>query len=138
MPQTIVTGDHVATIERASAEGDALWVPILSLEEASGWKLKPEGVCRDEVCVPLPLGLETEFIRPAFFNLAAFAKYMDQPLLRHSASDTWVIGESADARANALRSLQAPDFTLPDLDGKMHSLSDYRGKKVFLASWASW
>ena len=25
---------------------------------------------------------------------------------------------------------QAPDFTLPDQDGKMHSLSDYKGRKV--------
>jgi peroxiredoxin len=37
-----------------------------------------------------------------------------------------------------LTSLEAPDFALPDLDGKMHSLSDYRGKKVFVVSWASW
>ncbi|MBE5865948.1 MAG: thioredoxin-dependent thiol peroxidase [Lachnospiraceae bacterium] len=27
---------------------------------------------------------------------------------------------------------KAPDFTLPDQDGKMHSLSDYAGKKVIL------
>ncbi len=27
---------------------------------------------------------------------------------------------------------KAPDFTLPDKDGKMHSLSDFRGKKVIL------
>ncbi len=27
---------------------------------------------------------------------------------------------------------QAPDFTLPDQDGKMHSLSDYKGRKVIL------
>lgn len=26
----------------------------------------------------------------------------------------------------------APDFTLPDKDGKVHSLSDYRGQKVIL------
>ena len=26
----------------------------------------------------------------------------------------------------------APDFTLPDQNGEMHSLSDYRGKKVIL------
>lgn len=41
-------------------------------------------------------------------------------------------------RRAALASLQAPDFELPDLDGKMHRLSDYRGKKVLLAAWASW
>ena len=46
--------------------------------------------------------------------------------------------EAARARASGLSSLEAPDFTLPDLDGRLHSLSDYRGKKVFLVSWASW
>ena len=28
--------------------------------------------------------------------------------------------------------LTAPEFTLPDQNGKLHSLSDYRGKKVIL------
>ncbi len=32
----------------------------------------------------------------------------------------------------------APDFTFPDLDGRMVSLSDYRGKVVFLNIWATW
>jgi peroxiredoxin Q/BCP len=33
--------------------------------------------------------------------------------------------------------VEAPDFTLPDLDGNLHSLSDYRGRKVVLLTWAS-
>lgn len=28
--------------------------------------------------------------------------------------------------------IQAPDFELPDQDGVMHKLSDYKGKKVIL------
>jgi peroxiredoxin len=32
----------------------------------------------------------------------------------------------------------APDFSLPDLDGKMTSLADYRGKVIFLNIWATW
>ena len=32
----------------------------------------------------------------------------------------------------------APDFTLPSLDGRRVSLSDYRGKRVVLFTWASW
>jgi len=32
----------------------------------------------------------------------------------------------------------AADFTLRDLDGKDHKLSDYRGKVVFLNFWATW
>lgn len=32
----------------------------------------------------------------------------------------------------------APDFTLKDLAGKDHKLSDYRGKTVVLVFWATW
>ena len=32
----------------------------------------------------------------------------------------------------------AKDFSLPDLDGKMHNLRDYRGKVVVLNFWATW
>ena len=32
----------------------------------------------------------------------------------------------------------APDFTVYDLDGKTHKLSDFKGKPVVLNFWASW
>jgi len=32
----------------------------------------------------------------------------------------------------------APDFTLTDIKGKKHNLSDYRGKDVVLVFWATW
>jgi hypothetical protein len=48
------------------------------------------------------------------------------------------LGISAAERAKALASLEAPDFTLPDLDGRPHSLSAQRGKKVLLVAYASW
>jgi peroxiredoxin len=37
-----------------------------------------------------------------------------------------------------LTGYEAADFTLPDLDGTPHRLSDYRGKVVFLNLWATW
>ncbi len=33
---------------------------------------------------------------------------------------------------------QAPDFTLSDIAGKQHKLSDYRGKNVVIVFWATW
>ena len=33
---------------------------------------------------------------------------------------------------------KAPEFTLPSLDRKRVSLSDYLGKKLALFIWASW
>ena len=32
----------------------------------------------------------------------------------------------------------APPFSLPDLDGKTHSLGDFRGKVLMLFFWATW
>jgi len=32
----------------------------------------------------------------------------------------------------------APDFTLSDIEGKEHKLSDYRGKDVLIVFWATW
>ena len=34
--------------------------------------------------------------------------------------------------------LPAPDFTFPDINGKMVSLSDYEGKVVLVNIWATW
>jgi cytochrome c biogenesis protein CcmG/thiol:disulfide interchange protein DsbE len=34
--------------------------------------------------------------------------------------------------------VEAPNFTLPNLDGKEVSLTDYRGKVVLLNLWATW
>jgi len=56
------------------------------------------------------------------------------PARAHAAGTS----ESARERQAALASLEAPDFALPDPTGRMHRLSDYRGKKVFLVTWASW
>lgn len=33
---------------------------------------------------------------------------------------------------------EAPDFSLVDMDGQRHRLSDYRGEGVFLNFWATW
>jgi hypothetical protein len=34
--------------------------------------------------------------------------------------------------------MDAPEFTLPDLEGRKRSLSDFRGKFIMLNFWATW
>ena len=111
-----------------------LLVSPADAERVSGWTLKPEGMCRDELCVPLP----AEARRGGKIDLAAFWQTLGNPVLSDPSGDVWVLGTAADSRANALDGLEAPDFTLPDLAGVPHRLSDLRGKKVFLTTWASW
>lgn len=36
------------------------------------------------------------------------------------------------------KGVKAPNFVLPDLDGKMVSLADFKGKVVLLNIWATW
>ena len=136
----IIYKDRVSHLDGAKAEGDNLWLSAADLTKASGWELKPEGACLRDVCVPIPPARETEFVRDAgnTFNLAAFARHLGQPVVHDDVNGVWYFGEAAAARRASLASLEAPDFELPDLDGKMHKLSDYRGKKVLLAAWASW
>ena len=40
------------------------------------------------------------------------------------------------ARIDPPRSV--PDFSLPDMDGELHTLQDYRGKVVLINFWATW
>jgi cytochrome oxidase Cu insertion factor (SCO1/SenC/PrrC family) len=61
-----------------------------------------------------------------------------QPSAYDAKHQVWVFGPRSDHQNAFVASLAAPNFTLPDMNGKMHSLSDFRGKKVLLVTWASW
>jgi hypothetical protein len=108
---------------------DGLWLTGGDAERATGWTLKPEGMCQDDICVPMP-------VRDGRVDVAAFWQKLGRPVVQ--SGGTWVLGASANQRNDALAGLTAPDFTLPDLAGVPHTLSALRGKKVFLCTWASW
>ena len=135
---TVLTERGVTELEVAEAAIDDLWIATEEVEPLTGWELKPEGFCRGEVCIPVPAGREADFTRTASINVAEFWRLRGCPVLHDAERATWILGEPAKARAAALDSVEAPNFTLPDVDGNPHSLVDYRGKKVLLATWASW
>lgn len=135
---TLLTESGEHEVKGAEASTEALWCPARETRLATGWEAKPEGLCKGPVCVPLPMGREREFVDGGWINLAALWRHLGQPAVRSDRGHAWVLGESAGERTAALASLEAPDFALPDPSGRMHRLSDYRGKKVFLVTWASW
>jgi hypothetical protein len=122
----------------ARPNADGLWVPLSELKALSGWELKPEGVCKDEVCVPVPDARRHALIRDGEFNLTEFARLIEQPVADDENQGVWYFGPPAWEWKSRLTSRMAPDFTLPDLSGHLHTLSELQGKKVFLFFWASW
>jgi len=139
---TIIQDDKPLHFERAIADSKAVWLDAAELKKLAGWELKPEGICRGDLCVPIPPGRDNEFSSKhdgaTWINFSTLADLMGKPWAGDSKHRVWYFGAEAAERGNALRSLEAPDFELPDLDGKLHRLSDYRGQKVFLLAWASW
>jgi hypothetical protein len=135
---TLLTESGEHTLPGVEASTTALWCPAREAEAATGWVAKPEGLCKGEACVPLPAGRARELVDGGRINLAALWRHLGQPAVRSERGHVWVLTESARERKAVLASLEAPDFALPDPSGRMHRLSDYRGKKVFLVTWASW
>jgi hypothetical protein len=138
---TVIYDDRVSEITDAGQDAGQLWITTVDLNRATGFELKPQGVCHDELCFPVPKSRQQEFVRKGagkmWFNLVPFAKLVRQPVAHDEALSTWYFGLRSDQR-QSLSSLKAPDFSLPDMSGKIHSLSDSRGKKVLLITWASW
>ena len=139
---TVLYQDAETRVEEARVETNQLWLTLSQLTQVSGWALKPEGVCKDEICVPVPEARRPALIRDEasgpLFNLTAFAQQIQQPVAHDETHAVWYFGPPAWDWKSRLASRMAPDFALPDLSGRLHTLSELRGRKLFLLFWASW
>jgi len=120
----------------ARVEGGRVLLSAEALRDALGWELHEGTLCNDAMCVPLPAG--SRLGDDGVFDLAEVAATLGRPLALDVDAGAAFLGVSAGERAQTLGSLMAPDFTLPDLAGRSHTLSSFRGKKVFMVAWASW
>lgn len=115
---------------------NTVWLSFNALKTALGWERKPEGLCQGDMCIPLED--EQDLLSDDGVDLAGLAELLTRPLALDPEERVAYLGEAARDQSAQLMSLRAPDFSLPDLDGKLHSLSDQRGRKVLLVAYASW
>src|SRR5262249_7525623 len=101
-------------------------------ERRTGWTLKPEGACKGDVCVPLPI----DGSKANTLEAKMLSDRLGMPLIHDADAGVWALGPESLGRA--LTSAKAPDFTLPDYKGNQFSLSSLRGKKALIVTWASW
>jgi hypothetical protein len=105
-------------------------IDAAEFERRAGWTLKPQGACKGDLCVPLP-------VHDGTLRAQDLDERLGMALVRDDARNLWALGpESVGGRA--LSTAQAPDLQLPDKDGNVVSLRSLRGQKVLLLAWASW
>jgi hypothetical protein len=122
-----IPGTTDGSIVRLAAE------PLL---ETLGWTQKPEGLCQGDVCIPI--ANRPDLIDERGVDLAVLGEVLGRPVAIDPEESVASLGAATEAHGAQLAGGVAPDFTLPDLAGTEHTLSDYRGKKVLLIAYASW
>lgn len=132
---TIIDEGRAAAPVDAVISGDRVRLGDDAIQAALGWSVEPEGLCREGLCVPVR---SDSLVTPDGIDLAELAAALGRPLAVDVAERAAYLGASAGDRGRALRALDAPDFALPDLAGRVHLLSEHRGKKVLLVAYASW
>lgn len=95
-----------------------------AVAEALGWTLKPEGLCRDETCVPLR--------GRSVVDALGLLVVVDEE------AGVAAVASSAEAQHRALADGAAPPLDLQDVDGHPVSFDDLAGHKRVLVTWASW
>jgi hypothetical protein len=109
---------------------DSLDLDAATFAQRIGWELKPEGLCKDDICIPLPPGGQDQL------NVRALAARLNMAVVTDEKHGLSAVGPQAGGKA--LSSARAPELTLPDWRGELFSLSSLRGQRVLLLAWASW
>ncbi len=132
------------TVELAEvlADPNDLWTTPEDLTRINDFVLKPEGACLDDLCVPVRQDEDSElFVRRqerGWFNVSGLARRLGQAYVHDPETETWSFAAVPVVLASTLESARAPDFELLDKDGVRRRLSDFRGRKVAIVTWASW
>jgi hypothetical protein len=127
---TVLT-THGTNEVRATVDDGRVALDRDALRAATGWDARPEGLCRGDVCVPLPAGTDPT-------DLATVAAALRLPLATELDAAVVALGDAADERAAAMATLDAPPFELPAVAGGTVSLEQFAGRKRVLLAWASW
>ena len=129
---TVLFGENTVALDKTRVVDDNLWVKPKDLPRINQFEVKPQGACRADVCIPLSKTLKNG----DWFNLTGFAHKIGETVVRDQ--NVYSFGEIPVLRGIFYNSRIAPDFAVPDRRGKVVHLSDFRGKKVLVVTWASW
>lgn len=109
---------------------DTLELTPAELEEQTGWSLKPEGLCRDDRCVPFPSTPNGPV------DVRAVAERLRMPVVQDEKHGLCALGP--ESGGHVLESAELPPIVLADVDGNPFDFASLRGRKLVISAWASW
>ncbi len=134
--------DRLVDVADTLSDPNDLWVKPSELTRVNGFELKPEGACIDDICVPVRQDENSDIFLnrggESWFNVTELADRLQQPYAVDYDSGVWSFGAVPARRLSFVNEAKAPEFTLTDMSGNSVKLSDFKGKKIMLLTWASW
>jgi peroxiredoxin len=118
-------------------QGVPEFIDANEFESLTGWELREEGLCNGDACVPLR-DRARAVPRPGVLDLSIVMPLLDRPLVIDQAAGVVSVGSTNQARRDALVARRAPSFSLPGLDGELHSLEHLRGRLTVLVTFSTW
>lgn len=134
---TVLYQGRAVTLSETGA-GDGLLIRPDDLPHVNGFELKPEGACRDELCIPLNEDVLIRQDGTEWFDLAAFADLVGQPHVADRPAGVWSFAEIPARRESMMVNAMAPDFEVTDRQGNRIGTADLKGRKALIVTWSSW
>jgi hypothetical protein len=141
-PVTVLYNGKAVTVKETLPDPNDLWTSPDDLTRINGFVLKPEGACLDDICIPIKQDQDSDLLitraKRKWFNVTELARKLQQPFKVDHDKRVWSFGLVPKKRSTFAEDAIAPDFAMLDRKGNTVRLSDFRGKKVLLLTWASW
>ncbi|HLM16633.1 MAG TPA: TlpA disulfide reductase family protein [Acidimicrobiia bacterium] len=135
MTTVTMVSDETTEVAADIVDGRVLVDPDV-LPLALGWTLKPEGLCRNDTCVPVHHP-EALFVGQQL-DVVKVAEALGRLSVVDADAAIVAVAIDQEQRRAVLDGLTAPDITLRDLNGEEHSLSEWGGRKRLLHAFSSW
>lgn len=117
--------------------GSPALIGISEFAALTGWELRDEGLCNGDACVPLRDRAQA-VPEPGTLDLGVIVPLLDRPVVIDHRTGVVSVGSTDQARRDALIARRAPSFSLPGLDGRLHSLEELRGRLTVLVTFSTW
>jgi hypothetical protein len=139
---TVLYNGKMVKVTETLADPNDLWTSPADLTRINGFVLKAEGACLEEICIPVRQDRDSELLitrsGKKWFNVTELARKLQQPFKVDHDKNVWSFGQIPLKRSSFASDAIAPDFAMQDRKGRPVRLSDFRGKRVLLLTWASW